>query len=104
MTQNLPSLADVQKAASRIDGYARRTPLLESAVLNERLGARILIKPEMLQVTGSFKFRGAFNRLSQLSEAERANGVVAFSSGNHAPRGCGSREDDRDVRGYCDAR
>jgi threonine dehydratase len=60
------------------------TPLIESPALNERLGMRVLIKPETLQRVGAFKFRGAYNRLVQLSDAERKRGVVAFSSGNHA--------------------
>ncbi|MBP2296932.1 threonine ammonia-lyase [Azospirillum rugosum] len=75
---------DVVEAARRLDGYAVRTPLLENALLNERVGGRVLLKPEVLQRSGSFKFRGAFNRLSQLSEDERKGGVVAWSSGNHA--------------------
>jgi threonine dehydratase len=58
--------------------------LLESDLLNERLGGRLFVKPEMLQRTGSFKFRGAFNRISRIEQAERAAGVVAYSSGNHA--------------------
>lgn len=74
----------IKEAASRLEGVAVRTPLLHSAVLNERLGGVVYIKPECLQHIGAFKFRGAYNRLSQLNEAARANGVVAFSSGNHA--------------------
>jgi len=82
---NLPvSIADVERAAARIEGKAVRTPLISSAALDETVGARVLIKPETLQRTGSFKFRGAFNRISQLDEGERERGVVAFSSGNHA--------------------
>jgi len=77
-------LDDVYAAASRIGAHAVRTPLLESEALNERFGARILFKPECLQRTGSFKFRGAFNKLASLGEDERRRGVVAFSSGNHA--------------------
>jgi threonine dehydratase len=61
-----------------------RTPLLSSPVLNERVGTRVFIKPEMLQRTGSFKFRGAFNKLSSIPQSARGGGVVAFSSGNHA--------------------
>lgn len=76
--------ADVAEAAIRLDGVAVRTPLLESAALNEAVSGRLLIKAEPLQVTGSFKFRGAYNRLSCLDLAERAAGVVAYSSGNHA--------------------
>lgn len=78
------SAADVRDAARRIAGHAVRTPLLEFAPLNERVGQRVLVKFEGAQHTGSFKFRGAYNRLSRLDEAERAAGVVAWSSGNHA--------------------
>ncbi|MCA8888039.1 MAG: threonine/serine dehydratase [Parvularculaceae bacterium] len=74
----------VRAAATRLDGFAVRTPLLENEWLNERAGGRVLMKAETLQHGGSFKFRGAMNRLSQLSPAERARGVVAWSSGNHA--------------------
>ncbi len=81
----LPTVAEVEAAARRIAGRAVETPLLESPALNERIGGRILIKPEQLQRTGSFKFRGAFNKLSRLAEAGgRAGAVVAYSSGNHA--------------------
>jgi threonine dehydratase len=78
------TLADVEAAARRLDGVAVETPLIESPALNERLGGRVLIKPETLQRVGAFKFRGAYNRLVQLSPDERRRGVVAFSSGNHA--------------------
>ena len=80
----IPSFADVQAAAGRIAGQAVLTPLLESSALNKRLGFRLLVKAEPLQRTGSFKFRGAFNRLVQLDAEQRRRGVVAFSSGNHA--------------------
>lgn len=80
----LPQFSDVQDAARQISGEAVRTPLLENDLLNERLGGRILIKPECLQRTGSFKFRGAYNRLSRIAPDAREKGVVAFSSGNHA--------------------
>ncbi|WP_370153253.1 threonine/serine dehydratase [Ferrovibrio sp.] len=80
----LPTVADVEDAASRLRGVAVRTPLLESPLLNEKLGGRLLVKAEPLQLTGSFKFRGAYNRISRLSAEERSRGVVAFSSGNHA--------------------
>ena len=76
--------ADIDAAAARLAGVAVKTPLLESPALNARVGARILIKPETLQRVGAFKFRGAYNRLSQLDADERRRGVVAFSSGNHA--------------------
>jgi threo-3-hydroxy-L-aspartate ammonia-lyase len=77
-------LDDVHAAARRLDGVAHRTPVLSSRTLDERLGARVLFKAEPLQRTGSFKFRGAYNKISSLSEEERERGVVAFSSGNHA--------------------
>ena len=80
----LPGLADVQAAAGRLSGIARRTPLLVSTPLDDTTGGRLLFKVESLQRTGSFKFRGAFNRLVQLDAAGRRAGVVAFSSGNHA--------------------
>ncbi|MCA3756676.1 MAG: threonine/serine dehydratase [Phenylobacterium sp.] len=76
--------ADIEAAAERLAGQAVVTPLIESPALNERLGLRVLIKPETLQRVGAFKFRGAFNRLSQIAPADRPRGVVAFSSGNHA--------------------
>jgi threonine dehydratase len=79
-----PALADIEDAAARLLGQAVRTPLLESPLLNRRLGMRLLVKAEVLQRTGSFKFRGAYNRISRLTPAELAAGVVAFSSGNHA--------------------
>ncbi len=78
------SLADIEAAAARLKGVAVETPLIESPALNERLGLRVLIKAETLQRVGAFKFRGAYNRLVQLSPEERTRGVVAFSSGNHA--------------------
>lgn len=79
-----PTIADVREAAARIAPYAVVTPLLESPRLNQRLGGRLLVKAESLQRTGAFKFRGAVNRISRLSDDERARGVLAFSSGNHA--------------------
>lgn len=78
------SLADIEAAAGRLKDWAVETPIIESPALNERLGLRVLIKPETLQRVGAFKFRGAFNRLVQLTPEERTRGVVAFSSGNHA--------------------
>ncbi|MBC7668239.1 MAG: threonine/serine dehydratase [Gemmatimonadaceae bacterium] len=78
------AFSDIESAAARLVGLAVRTPLVESPALNERLGGRVLIKPETLQRAGAFKFRGAYNRLSRLSDDERQRGVVAFSSGNHA--------------------
>jgi threonine dehydratase len=76
--------ANIEAAAARLEGWAVVTPLIESPALNERVGARVLLKAETLQRVGAFKFRGAFNRLVQLSPEERTKGVVAFSSGNHA--------------------
>jgi len=80
----LPDFGDVRAAADRLRGHARRTPLLTGTPLDERTGGRILLKLETLQHMGSFKFRGAYNRLVQLDAAQRRAGVVAFSSGNHA--------------------
>ena len=80
----LPTFEDVRAAAGRIAGHARRTPLLTDTPLDALTGGRILLKLETLQHTGSFKFRGAYNRLVQLDAAQRRGGVVAFSSGNHA--------------------
>jgi threonine dehydratase len=79
-----PTFADVEAAARRLDGVAVRTPLLSFPELDRRTGARVLVKPETLQRTGSFKFRGAYAKLSALDAETRARGVVAFSSGNHA--------------------
>ena len=80
----LPTFADVEDAASKLEGVAIRTPLLRSDALDEAAGGRVFVKAECLQRTGSFKIRGAYNRLVRLTEAERPRGVVAFSSGNHA--------------------
>jgi threonine dehydratase len=80
----LPGFEDVEAAAERLAGEAVVTPLLRSDALDAATGARVFVKAECLQRTGSFKFRGAYNRLSRLSAEERARGVVAFSSGNHA--------------------
>jgi threonine dehydratase len=80
----LVTLGDLEAAARRLAPVAVRTPLLPADILSDRVGAPIWIKPEMLQRGGAFKFRGAYNFLSQLDPAERARGVVAPSSGNHA--------------------
>jgi threonine dehydratase len=77
------SLRDIYAARKRIAGIARRTPLIASPALSERCGGTILLKLEIMQETGSFKFRGALNALSNLPESERAKGVVAVSTGNH---------------------
>ncbi|MBN8974156.1 MAG: threonine/serine dehydratase, partial [Rhizobiales bacterium] len=76
--------ADIDAAARVLAPYAVRTPLLSSPALDAATGARVLFKPEVLQRTGSFKFRGAFNKMAAIPKAARAGGVVAFSSGNHA--------------------
>jgi len=80
----LPTAADVDAAAERLAGIALHTPLVTSPVLDALTGARVFLKAEILQRTGSFKFRGAYNKLSSIPPEERAGGVVAFSSGNHA--------------------
>lgn len=74
----------IRAAAARLEGHARRTPLLSSPFLDEIAGRRVLVKPECLQHTGSFKYRGARSALSAMGEAPRARGVLAYSSGNHA--------------------
>lgn len=79
-----PTLADIKSAATQIAPFAHRTPLVESRALNERVGGRLLLKCENLQRTGSFKFRGAYNRISRLSAEELSRGIIASSSGNHA--------------------
>jgi threonine dehydratase len=85
LSRSLPvQPADIDAAASVIAPFAVRTPLLSSPVLDARVGAHVFLKPELLQRTGSFKFRGAFNKLSSIPQDKRAGGVVAFSSGNHA--------------------
>ena len=78
------SFEGVKDAARHLAGHAVRTPLIENPALNERLGGRVLLKAENLQVAGAFKFRGAYNRISRLTPDELKRGVVAYSSGNHA--------------------
>ena len=80
----MTDVLDVEAAAARLAGVAVRTPLIRSAELDALAGGSVLLKPECLQVTGSFKIRGAYNLMSQLSAGEARRGVVAFSSGNHA--------------------
>ena len=80
----LPTAADVDEAARRLAGVALHTPLLTSAALDAMTGGRVFLKAETLQHTGSFKFRGAYNKLASIPPERRAGGVVAFSSGNHA--------------------
>lgn len=82
--KDLPSFADVEDAAARLASVTVRTPLLRYEELDRLIGAPVWIKPETLQRTGSFKMRGAWNRISRIPEADRSRGVVAFSSGNHA--------------------
>lgn len=79
-----PTFTDVAAAVKRIQGVAHRTPILTSRALNERFGMNLFFKAENLQRAGAFKFRGAYNSIAKLTEDERAKGVVAFSSGNHA--------------------
>ncbi len=81
---SLPTIEHIRAAAAQIRPHAVRTPLIESNRLNDRLGGRVLLKLEMLQRTGTFKFRGAYNKISRLSKAAHPGGVVAVSSGNHA--------------------
>ncbi len=80
----VPTITDIRAAAARIAPHAAITPLLTSPALDARAGGRVLLKAEVLQHTGSFKLRGALNRLLQLTDDERSRGVVAYSSGNHA--------------------
>ncbi len=79
-----PTYADVERAAQTLEGVAHRTPVLTSQSLNKTLGAEVFFKCESFQRTGAFKFRGAYNALSNLSAAHKEAGVVAYSSGNHA--------------------
>jgi threonine dehydratase len=78
------TFAAVAAAAERLRGVAHRTPVVTSRTLDERTGSHAYLKCENLQRMGAFKFRGAYNRIAQLTDAERAGGVVAYSSGNHA--------------------
>ncbi len=84
MIKSIPTVGDIVRAAEILDGIAVKTPLANSAILDKRTGRRIFLKLESHQHTGSFKFRGAYNRLAQLSDREKRQGVVAYSSGNHA--------------------
>jgi threonine dehydratase len=81
---DLPTYADIEAAAARLGRLAVRTPLIEAPVLNERVGGRVLLKAENLQRVGAFKFRGAYNAISQIDRDAYPGGVVACSSGNHA--------------------
>lgn len=83
-TRNPPQFSDIEAAAKRVHGVAIRTPLINSPVLDDLLGAHVFLKAETLQRMGAFKFRGAYNKCSSIPEDQRAAGVVAYSSGNHA--------------------
>lgn len=78
-----PDAGAIAAAAAGLSGVAVRTPLIEAFALSDKLGLRLLVKAECLQRTGSFKFRGAYNALSRITDHQKAKGVVAFSSGNH---------------------
>jgi threonine dehydratase len=80
----LPTADDIDEAARRLHGVALHTPLVTSPVLDALTGGRVFLKAETLQRTGSFKFRGAYNKLAAIPATERGGGVVAYSSGNHA--------------------
>jgi threo-3-hydroxy-L-aspartate ammonia-lyase len=80
----LIELADVEAAAERLRGVAHRTPMLRSRTLDGLVGGSVFVKPECFQRGGAFKFRGAYNKIASLGADERANGVLAYSSGNHA--------------------
>ena len=80
----MPDINDIRAAADRIRGHARVTPLLNNPLLDEKIGKRIFVKADCLQRTGSFKFRGAWSAISNLDPEVRKQGVIAFSSGNHA--------------------
>lgn len=82
--RHIPSFDDIEAAMTRLSGVCVRTPLLSSPALDAATGARVLIKPEILQRTGSFKFRGAYNAVAALDETQRRRGIVTCSSGNHA--------------------
>jgi len=82
--KHIPTYADVRDAVKRLDGHAVKTLLLRADGIDARLGKQVWFKAECLQKKNAFKYRGAFNRLSAMSDSERSFGVVAFSSGNHA--------------------
>ncbi|MBQ1855027.1 MAG: pyridoxal-phosphate dependent enzyme, partial [Anaerovibrio sp.] len=78
------TIADVYKAAKQLDGVAKKTKLIESPFFSDLCGNNVYLKPENLQNTGSFKLRGAYNKISQLSDEEKKIGVITASAGNHA--------------------
>lgn len=84
MAANLPTYQDVEAAARRLSGVAHRTPILTSRTIDAQTGAQVFFKCENFQRIGAFKFRGAYNALSQLSDEQKRRGVIAYSSGNHA--------------------
>src|SRR5215207_146222 len=81
------NINDIREASERIRPYIKRTPLEHSDSLSTRVGTRVFVKYELFQKTGSFKVRGAFNKMLSLSDEERARGVIAVSGGNHAQAG-----------------
>ena len=81
---NNTSIADIYRAAKQLDGIVSKTKLIESQFFSDLCGNTIYLKPENLQKTGSFKLRGAYNKISQLTEEERKKGVITASAGNHA--------------------
>ena len=83
-SKSYPTVFDIQAAEDRLSDQVIQTPILESSQLNEQLDCRLFLKAEALQRTGSFKFRGAYNKISQIPTHQRSKGVVAYSSGNHA--------------------
>jgi threonine dehydratase len=85
MVAGMVSADDILAAARTLEGVVHRTPVVTSRTLDERLGARVFLKAECLQRSGSFKLRGAYNKIASLEPEQRERGVVAFSSGNHAP-------------------
>jgi threonine dehydratase len=84
VTDVLPLEDDLRDAERTLRGVVRTTPLLSSAALDREIGAQVLVKAESLQITGSFKMRGAYFRLTRLDRSETKSGVIAFSSGNFA--------------------
>ncbi len=84
MLPSLPTFDDVLAAAARLEGVAHRTPVMQSSFLNQQMHGKVYVKCENFQRMGAFKFRGGFNALAKLNDAQRRAGVVAYSSGNHA--------------------
>ena len=77
-------LQDIKDAARNLSPYVKHTPLLRAEKLDDPLGCQVYLKPECLQITGSFKLRGATNKILSLTDEEKAKGIIASSSGNHA--------------------